>query len=68
MKTLNNVGVIRGNLTGGLISSRWCQYCGENSGKRLNFDKFRPQSQSRVCDLHQFFKRRAFTGADRHTL
>ena len=68
MKTMRNVGTMERESNRGLNQLPVVSVLRGNSGKGLNFDKFRPQSQSRVCDLHQFFKRRAFTGADRHTL
>lgn len=68
MKTVKNVWVMCANLSGSLISSRWCQYCGGNSGNTLSFDEFGPQSQGCTSDLHQLFKRCTFAGADRHTL
>ena len=67
MKTMRNVGQWNGNLTGGFISSRGVSTVG-NCGKGLSFDEFGPQPQGGTCDLHQFFKRCTFTGADRHTL
>ena len=56
MKTVKNVWVMCANLSGSLISSRWCQYSGGNSGNTLSFDEFGPQSQGCVRDLHQFLK------------
>lgn len=40
MKTVKNVWVMCANLSGSLISSRWCQYSGGNSGITLSFDEF----------------------------
>lgn len=68
MKTMKNVWVICGNLAGSLISSRWRQCSGGNSGNTLSFDEFGPQSQGCASDLHQLFKRGTFAGADRHPL
>ena len=67
MKTMENVGVIRGVLTGALSAPGHVNTAGK-SGKGLGFDELGPKPQGCMCDLHQFFKCCTFTGADRHTL
>ena len=68
MKTMRNVGTIERESNRGLYQLPGVLVQRGNCGKGLSFDEFGPQPQSCVRDLHQFFKRCAFTGADRHTL
>ena len=68
MKTMRNVGAMERESNRGLNQLPVVSVLRGNSGKGLSFDEFGPQPQGGTCDLHQFFKRCTFTGADRHTL
>lgn len=68
MKTMKNVGTMERESNRGLYQLPGVLVQRGNCGKGLSFDEFGPQPQGGTCDLHQFFKRCTFTGADRHTL